>query len=525
MLITKKLNIKISKKNIEHFKKQGYDVKLSETIEIPTMNLNRGSHIRIKVKCDVCGLEKEISFQKYVKNINNGGFYACSSRCAQEKVKMTSLNKFGKEYYTQTNEYKNRVIETSIKNHGVEHHLKSEKIKEKIAKTNKKLYGVENPFASNTIQEKMRNTNLKIYKVENPAYNKEVKNKISISLKDSWKSKNLEYYKDLNIIDIDGDVYEFPCDCNKNHNFKITRTLLINRRQLKTTLCTVCFPPNSYTTSGLELQLREFIEKNYNGEIIYGDKNVIKPNELDIYLPELKIAIEFNGVYWHCELEKPNDYHLMKYNKCKKADIELVQVWQDDWLYKQNIIKSILLNKLDIKQKTIYARKCEVKIVPNADSVIFLEQNHLKGKIYGKVNIGLYYNGELISLMVFGKLSSDNYEILRYCNELNTVIIGGASKILKCFIKNYKINELITYFDKSFGFDNLYTKIGFKYMSDTKPDYCYVVDGIRRHKYNYRKNILVKQGYNANKTEREIMLERKIYRIYDVGNIKYVYSE
>lgn len=94
-------------------------------------------------------------------------------------------------------------------------------------------------------------------------------------------------------------------------------------------------------------------------------------------------------MYWHSELQKPDDYHLIKYNKC-----QLIQIWEDSWIYKQDIIKSILLNKLNIKKNIIYARNCEIKIVDNKNSVKFLNENHLQGKINGKINIGLFYKNE-----------------------------------------------------------------------------------------------------------------------------------
>jgi hypothetical protein len=38
-----------------------------------------------------------------------------------------------------------------------------------------------------------------------------------------------------------------------------------------------------------------------------------------------------------------------------------------------------------------------------------------------------------------------------------------------------------------------------------------------------RKDIAGKQGYDSNKSEHEIMLERNIYRIYNSGNYKFEY--
>ncbi|MDY0270831.1 DUF7487 domain-containing protein [Trichloromonas sp.] len=136
MLTDKIIKVKVSKKNISHFKNLGIDCNLKDIIDIDPINLNEGSHILVNVKCDVCGSEKQLMFQKYIKNIKNGGIYCCSSKCAQQKVKNTSINKFGTEYYTQTDEYKKRVEKTSIELYGVKHFTQNDKVKNKIKKTN-----------------------------------------------------------------------------------------------------------------------------------------------------------------------------------------------------------------------------------------------------------------------------------------------------------------------------------------------------------------------------------------------------
>jgi len=115
----------------------------------------------------------------------------------------------------------------------------------------------------------------------------------------------------------------------------------------------------------------------------------------------------------------------------------------------------------------------------------------------------------------------NEYEMLRFCNKLNISVIGGASKLFKYFINNYKPNYIVSYADRGYSNGNLYKQLGFELNSITLPNYYYVVDGIRKYRFNFRKDILVKQGFSKNKTEHEIMLERKIYRIYNSGNLKF----
>lgn len=124
-----------------------------------------------------------------------------------------------------------------------------------------------------------------------------------------------------------------------------------------------------------------------------------------------------------------------------------------------------------------------------------------------------------------GQKSIENsYELLRFCNKLNVNVIGGASKLFKYFIEKYKPNSVISYADRSWSQGDLYDKLKFKFIHKTQPNYYYVIDGVRKHRFNFRKNILIEQGSDPNKTEHDIMLERKVYRIYDSGNLKYLFN-
>ena len=252
---------------------------------------------------------------------------------------------------------------------------------------------------------------------------------------------------------------------------------------------------------------------------------------MDVYLPELKIAFEFNGLYWHNELNKENNYHLNKTELCEQNGIQLIHIYEDDWIYKQDIVKSMISNKLGKTSNKIFARKCEIKEISDNNLVrLFLDENHIQGFVGSKIKIGLFFNNELVSIMTFGNrrvvmgkktTNVDEYELLRFCNKINTNVIGGASKLFKYFIKKYNPSEITTYADRSFSRGKLYEKLGFKFVSKTQPNYCYVIGRKKYYRFNFRKNILINEGFDPNKTEHEIMLERKIYRIYDSGNLKF----
>jgi GR25 family glycosyltransferase involved in LPS biosynthesis len=241
----------------------------------------------------------------------------------------------------------------------------------------------------------------------------------------------------------------------------------------------------------------------------------IENHELDIYIPEMNLAIEFNGLYWHSELFKDKNYHYNKWKLCQDNTIRLVTICEDDWNLKQDIVKSIIKNKLGVNQNKIYARKCQIKEIKSTKE--FLDNNHLQGWCQSSVNLGLFYNNELVSLMTFGKKrmimkgkSQENeYELLRFCNKLDTSVVGGASKLFKYFIDNYKPEQVISYANLDISNGNLYDKLGFKLEKYTGINYWWAKDGVKYHRSNFMKHKNVdpdKEGY---------------YKIYGTGNLKY----
>jgi hypothetical protein len=275
-----------------------------------------------------------------------------------------------------------------------------------------------------------------------------------------------------------------------------------------------------------EKEMANFIKENSDYQVIENTYKVISPYQIDVYIPELKIAFEFNGLYWHNELNKPKDYHFNKTEMCERLGIQLIHIYEDDWINKKNIIKSRILNILG-KSNIVYARKCKIKQTSYNETKFFLDKNHLKGMANSNINFGLFYENKMVAIMTFAKLKKlGEFELLRFCNVLNTNVVGGASKLLKHFISQFTPTKLISYADRSWTAENkvsIYKKIGFCKVGKTKPNYFYVMNGIKKSKFNFRKDVLIKEGFDKNKTEHEIMVGRGIYRIYDSGRLKFEY--
>jgi hypothetical protein len=282
-------------------------------------------------------------------------------------------------------------------------------------------------------------------------------------------------------------------------------------------------------TSESEKEINFFINQ-YGLSTVLKDRTILNGKELDIFIPSHNIAIEFDGLYWHSELYKPSNYHLNKTIECEEQGIQLIHIFEDEWLFKQDIVKSRLMNILGLTPNKIYGRKTEIKEVSPKETRLFLESNHIQGFCNSLIKLGLYHNNELVSVMTFGglrkimgtKSKEGSYELLRFCNKLNTTVIGGADKLLKYFIKNHQPKEIISYADRRWSQGNLYEKLGFTHVNNSIQNYFYIINKNREYRFKYRKDILIKQGFDSNSTERQIMLDRGIYRIYDCGNKKYL---
>jgi hypothetical protein len=529
MIISKQVEIKISSKNKSHYIKKGYNAIYGEKIIVNVNDLPPSSKTIIKVKCDVCGNEKDLSLQKYNKNISKYNLYTCSTKCAYVKNKKTNLDKYGTEHHLQSKIIKDKLNNTINDKYGVDNVFQLDFVKEKIINSNLKKHGVEYPQQNKDILNKSNETNLKKYGFKRPGQSKRIQEKQILSCK-----KNLiKHFKNVLINDIDYSHNNINCYCIKcNSNFDIHIKTLYSRTSNNLEICTNCNPLIKML-SDKENQILQIIKESYNGEILTNIRNIISPYELDIYLPELKLAFEFNGLYWHNELYRDKNYHFDKTNRCIENNIQLIHIWEDDWDNNPELIKSMILNKLGKIPYKIYARKTIIKEISDNKLIRkFLDENHIQGFVGSSIKLGLFYNNELVSLMTFGKKrkimnSSSNdgeYELLRFCNKKFTTVVGGASKLFKYFIRNYNFKEITTYADRSYSNGNLYTELNFNYVNLTNPNYYYIINNIRKHRFGFRKDILIKEGFDKNKSEHEIMLDRKIYRIYNSGNYKYIYN-
>ena len=483
--------------------------------------------------------------------MNKGFRKFCSRKCMldspeiKESREKTNIIKYGVNNPSKNKDIRNKVEQTNIGKFGKRYPMMSNSIVDKVKSNFLEKYGVNNPSKLKKIRDKAKKTMIDRYGVEFAAQNIDIFNRIKKNNLEKWGKEfytQTEEYKEIiknqtfqknkllidNLIEINNTEFKIFCNlCSKE--FIIQKQLWRNRRRNGEEICLFCNPITT-STSKMEKSILEYIRSNYGGDILENYRYCNK--EIDIYLPKLNIGFEYNGIYWHSEMNKSKDYHSEKTNFFYSKGIQIIHIWEDDWVYRKDIVKSIILNKIGISDR-IFARKCEIREISD-NSLIrnFLNENHIQGFVGSKIKIGLFINNELISLMTFSGLRKSlgsksevgSYEMIRFCNKLNTSVVGGASKIFKYFIDIYCPKFVVSYSDTSRGFGNLYKKLGFDFINDTPINYYWCKNGIRYHRFNFRKDKLVKEGFDSNQTEIEIMHSRDYYRVFDCGSKKWKMS-
>lgn len=293
-------------------------------------------------------------------------------------------------------------------------------------------------------------------------------------------------------------------------------------------------PKCSHNISRAEDEIYSFLLTFLRKEDIIRNCRDILPSkhELDLYVPHLKIAIEFNGIRWHSEeFGKDRNYHLNKLKECNENGINLIMIFEDEWIERKYVvldkIRHIMgFNPLD----KVFARKCQIKPIDDKEMAKkFLESNHIQGYVSSTIHIGGYYNDKLIAVMSFIREKEDYWNLSRFATDNSIRCIGLASKMFSFFVKEYNPIFVKSFADRRWtvnGDNNLYTKLGFELAETLAPDYRYVNGQKRDHKFAYRKKKLSnKYGVPLEWTEYQMTQYLGFYRIWDCGLFRYEWKK
>ena len=419
-------------------------------------------------------------------------------------------------------------------------------------------YGVDNPAKLNYIQDKIKETNIKKYCADNPSKSDKIKESISKSIKkfyeneDNKKSSNIK--KQNTCLEKYGETHHLKSKhiiekrnitnteryggnsptCDKAVTSKRPRPTKDSiEKQKKTFLTNLLSGKYDHLkrkrTSAAENEIKDWLE-SLDIEVNQSNRSKLKGKEIDLFLPEHNLGIEYNGLFWHSDSELanslPNDYHYNKYLLAKEAGITLLTIWESEWANNSEVVKAYILAKLGKVETKLWARKCVVKEIENTEANEFCRKYHWQGatkKI--KRSFGLFSEKELMSVMTFGQHhrnnTSDLLVLSRFCIRPGIMIVGGAQKLFTHSVREMNASEIISWSDNRISNGGVYSKLGFIEDAKLKPDYFYLKSD--------RRTVVPKQSAQKNKigcpegmTEREYCRDvLKMCRIYDCGKIRW----
>ena len=492
---------------------------------------------------------KEIKDRIRQTNLKRYGTEVASqSDVIKDRIRGTCAERYGTEYFFQSDEFKKKSTETCMEHYGVEHNVQADEVKAKIKQSILDRYGVEHISQADEVKAKVRQTTIDHYGVTCSLAAPEIREKVvqtwtekygadhptrseEVKEKNRVKHRALRYHilekvlQDRNVEMITtyeehlkSDTIRFRClTCGEEFETKWSAG------PQSRIWCPTCHKSHSFGEEQLYQFLAEIIgEEN----ILRNQRKIIPPYELDVYIPSKNLAIEYDGIFWHSTNlgEKDPEYHSMKTEMCYKKKITLIHIFENEWLSKPNIVKSIIRHRLGLHSERIFARKCKVVKLSDYDYRLFLECNHIQGYATAKIRLGLEYNNELVACIGIGpsRFKQGETELIRFCTKTDTGVVGALSKLMK----HSEVEHLITYLDRRYFTGKGYAAANFRVLGVTRPNYRYVKGDEVLSRYSCMKSNLpniLGDKFDPALTEVENMTLAGYFQLYDCGMLKYEY--
>lgn len=451
-------------------------------------------------KCE-CG--NPTLWNRVKKNYSLWCSITCKNKSSiyKDKVKNTCIKKYGTDSYTASEDFRKKYVNTMLAKYGTDHYLKNDAKKHETQTLLKQKYNYITPFELSEVKNKCKNTFNRKYGCHPTQRRFSHKTQTLINDREWLFDQHINQQKTLSEI----------CGALENYD----------QSSLSDIFKKFGIPIFNMAISASERQLHNLINEY---ELIKTNiRNIIDPYELDIFIPSKQLAIEYCGVYWHNELHKHANYHRMKYDLCKSKGIRLITIFEDEWLQNRILIEKKLRHVLGASiDSKIFARKCHVKTVDNQMKEHFFEVNHSQGNGPSSINLGLFHENELIACIGFIQEKDGIYNLSRYATSM--IVTGGFTKLLTYFERQYHPKQIYTFADLRWSEGDLYKNNGFILDKELSPDYSYVINDKRIHKFNFRHRRLAKilENYDPKLSEHQNCLNHGIYRIYDCGKLKFI---
>lgn len=495
-----------------------------------------GVWFKVRCICDYCGVE----FLRSKRNIKVGRTIidkeSCNDKdCVKNKRKESQLKKYGVENAGGIETSKEKAKKTWLNNLGVENPMFLEQTRNKIKNTCLDKYG-ETTFLKTEdcreylkkyqkdhaveINEKIKTTCQLKYGSDYPRQNKNVMDKFTqmffVKHGVNFPSQMIDHQEKRKHTCVETYGFDHPVKSQEIQQ-KIRDTCIEKYGR---------YPVNCFGKT--ENDIKQFI--THLGLKCYSDRTFLNGKEIDIYIPDKNLAIEYCGLFWHNEMSPcPRDkkYHFEKYKLLEKQNIRLITIFEDEWIQKEAICRSAILAILGVFSQRIPARKCSLEKIDISKAKEFLDENHLQGGVRNGIACGLFFENKLVAVVTYGKHHRQNQigvVITRFCTLKNTQIIGGISKLFSHIKKDLNNENIISWSDNRWSEGNIYKNLGFELMQELPPDYSYYKFGSlakRRSKQSMKKS---NTGCPKEITERDWCIDNGYVRIWDCGKKRWEYK-
>ena len=241
--------------------------------------------------------------------------------------------------------------------------------------------------------------------------------------------------------------------------------------------------------SNAEHEICEWLKVNFPDIILEThNKTILDGKEIDIFIVNKNIGIEYNGSEWHSSLgaifdDKPKYYHRDKFLLAKSKGVHLISIFDIDWHNNQEKIKNYLSSVLNDHADNIHAKDCQCLLIDDDRADNFISMYHIHGCTYfNSINYGLFFGGDLISVMSFGNLSMnsiecDQYELYGYFTKYGLNIFDGANKLLNHFEQDFNPKYIVYYSDNDYFNGEIYKSLGFIDVCQCIPKHYWYLSG------------------------------------------------
>lgn len=299
------------------------------------------------------------------------------------------------------------------------------------------------------------------------------------------------------------------------------------KNHLRGSGCPMCF----HMTSRGETEIGDFLEQ-LGVEVIRNTRTLIPPKEIDLYLPDHQLAIEYCGLYWHTEARgKDSRYHYDKLEALNQLGIDLITIFEDEWLDRPDVVRSILTNRLGKSQAGVGGRQLQIEEITSGESRAFLNKHHIQGAATGSYHIGAFHKGVLVGVMVMGpptrQMSLYQWELKRFAADGRNHP-GMMGRLFNHFLRTRHPESIVSFSDNRWFPGGSYQQLGFLRDAEIAPDHYYVKNGVRYHKSKFRKSGIRRlhpEHYDEALTERAMMENIGYGRIWDCGKIRWVWTQ